>query len=105
MASEAGAAPPADEPVEVIVQVREDVARALRDDGAPSPEAEALLAAAEAAGVLLAPVHVADSDDPSASYFRFEARDLDDARRVVEALGATEAVEAAYPKPRAYPPG
>ena len=102
---EAGDESLADGPVEVIVQVRPAAAAALRADVEESVEARALLAAAEAAGVSLLPVHPDAHDAASASYFHFEARDIVDARRIVEALLATEAVEAAYPKPRAYPPG
>lgn len=103
---EAGDESLADGPVEVVVQLRPAAAAAaLRAGADTSPEAQALLAAAEAEGIALSPVHPEADDAASASYYRFEARDLKEARRIVEALLATEAVETAYPKPRAYPPG
>jgi len=101
--SGAGEAHSNEEPVEVIVQVRADVADALRGDALSSREARDLLAAAEEAGVTLTPVHPEADDAVSASYYRFDARDLDDAA-LVETLLATNAVEAAYPKPRAVCP-
>ncbi len=79
--SGAGEAHSNEEPVEVIVQVRADVADALRGDALSSREARDLLAAAEEAGVTLTPVHPEADDAVSASYYRFDARDLDDAAR------------------------
>jgi hypothetical protein len=104
MPSDAGETPSAADPVDVIVVVRPEVGRALRDDSGSSPEAQALLAAAEEVAVVLAPADSGADDDSSASYYRFEARDEADARRVVEALRATDAVVAAYRKPPATPP-
>jgi hypothetical protein len=89
---------------EVIVQLRPDVARALRGQAPASAESRAIVAVLGEHGVALEPVHVSAVEPAAASYFRLEVPDLQAAETVIAALRAVDAVEAAYPKPRASPP-
>jgi len=86
------------------VQLRPDVARALRGQAPVSAESRAIVAVLDEHGVALEPVHVGAVEPAAASYFLLEVPDLRAAETVVAALRAAGAVEAAYPKPRASPP-
>lgn len=91
------------EAVEVILELRDNVARALRRHH-PSADARALTAAIDELGIELAPV-LPDAVDPALeARYRFEAPDLETAQAIVQRLRETGAVEAAYPKPRASLP-
>ena len=86
------------------MQLRLDIARALRGERAESLEARAIVAALAAQGIALEPVRAGTVEPESASYFRLEAPSLEAAESVVAALRAAAVVEAAYPEPPASPP-
>lgn len=85
--------------MQVTVQVPPDVARTLHQRGPPTAKSQALLGVIEGFGFTLEPMHL-DTDDPKLqSYFLIDVPDHATARRVIDRLKQSEAVEAAYVKP------
>jgi len=85
--------------MQVTVQVSADVAHALHQRGPPTAGSQALLRMIATFGLTLKPLHL-DTDDPTLqSYFIVEAPDLATAQRVMDRLGRSKAVLAAYVKP------
>ena len=86
--------------MQVIVQVSASAARKLNQQGPPTAEIEALLKTIETFSLTLQPMH-RDTEDPNLQrYFIVEVPDQATAQRVMERLQQSEAVEAAYVKPR-----
>ena len=85
--------------MQVTVQVPPDVARTLHERGPPTAKSEALLRMIEELGLTLDPMHP-DMDDPKLqSYFLIDVPDHATARRVIDRLQQSKAVEGAYVKP------
>jgi hypothetical protein len=84
--------------MEITLQVRPDVARALQR-GPPSAESQELLKAAADLGVSLEPIHPGAEDPLLISYFTVAVSDPASVEEVVNRLRQCRAVEAAYVKP------
>jgi hypothetical protein len=92
--------------MQVIVQLRGDVAMELRDPPlspnrlpAWKPETTHLFQAAAELGVRLMPVHPGRPHPALAVFFMIEIKDRDAGERIVRRLRPLEAVEAAYIRP------
>ena len=86
-------------PIQVIVIVSPDVARALHKLDRPTVESEALLKMIEDFDLTLQPMHP-DSSDPSLqSYFTLEVSGDAAAQEIIDRLQALDSVVAAYVKP------
>jgi hypothetical protein len=70
----------------------------------PTGESEELLRIAKALGVTLEMMHPDTEDIVLISYFKLEVQDFETARRLIDHLKQSSAVEAAYIKPRAELP-
>ncbi len=86
--------------MELVVGVDPEVARELRGS-APGGRAAAIRAAADAAGVALAPQHPGADDPLLARWFTAELTELEPARRLASRLLELDGVEAAFVKPAA----
>ena len=89
--------------VEIVVQVKDEVARALHRDELRTPAAQALLATAADLSVSLVPIHPATDHPALLSYFRVDAPDTGSALEILKELERSDAVTAAYVKPPAEP--
>jgi hypothetical protein len=90
--------------VEIVVQVSDGTARALRGDAPPTDESREIEDVAVEAGVKLVPLHP-ESDDPSlACYLITEVSD-EAAAEVAAALTRSPGVESVFAKPAGEPPG
>ena len=83
----------------VTVLIRSDTAPSLHQRKAETDAARDVLRTADELGVSLEPMHAGVDDPALAGYFSVEVADPASAQRVIERLGACEAVEAAYVKP------
>jgi hypothetical protein len=90
------------DPVEIVVQLREDVARGV-SAREPEGEADDVRRRADELGVSIEPMHPGESDPLLTPYFVVQAPG-DDAPRIAEELSALPGVEAAYVKPAAELP-
>jgi hypothetical protein len=85
--------------MQVIVQVSEDVARALNQQEPHNADSQAILKTIEVFGLTLESMH-GDTDDSSLqSYFTVKVQDHGTAQRITERLLKLEAIKAAYVKP------
>jgi hypothetical protein len=85
--------------VQIVLQLTGDAGAALRSRTDPSPDAEKILAAAEARGASVQPMHEVPAHDPAAAYFVVDVPDEANAEELRASLASLEAVEAAYTKP------
>jgi hypothetical protein len=85
--------------MEVTIQVRPDVARALDKRGPPTAASRELLQAAAELGLTLVPLHPGVEVAPLSTYFHARVQDYAAAEQVIGRLLQCPAVEAAYVKP------
>jgi hypothetical protein len=85
--------------MDVIIQVRREIAPNLRGRVAGSPAADEILRAARDLGVTLEPLHPGATDPHLIGYFIVSAADFAAAEHIAERLRRCQAVEAAYVKP------
>ena len=85
--------------MQVIVQVSENMARALHQRIPPTSESEALLRIIETFCHTLEPMH-RNTDDPNLQrYLTVEVPDHATAQRIIDRLQQAAGIEAAYVKP------
>lgn len=89
--------------MEVVVQLSPGATAAFAHEAEEGPR-EKLVPELEELGLSLTPMHPGESDPRLASYFTVEVTDAKAADQAIDALLQSDAVEAAYVKPRAEPP-
>jgi hypothetical protein len=84
--------------VEIIVKLHQDIALSLRDPAPPPPVVDELVRVVEGLGGTLSPLHPGGVDPLLVPFYRVEV-DEAGVEHALEALLASDAVDAAYTKP------
>lgn len=82
----------------VTLRLKADASLALHNLKPMTPASEELLKAAKELGVAIEPIHPGSKDPHLINYFKVEAIDRADAKRLVARLQRIAAVESAYLK-------
>jgi hypothetical protein len=90
--------------MEVVVQLRPEIARALQGLGPPTSESSEVASRLEQFGVELRALHPGASDPNLLPHFAVDVEDPETAQQVAETLRQSPAVLGAYVKPDAELP-
>jgi len=90
--------------MEVVVQLRPEIAQALHGHGPPTAESSEVASRLKKFGVELRALHPGARDPSLQPHFAVDVKDPETAQQVVDALRESPAVEGAYIKPAAELP-
>lgn len=88
---------------QVAIHLRRDAALALLGQGEVTPSSQQVVDEAARLGVEIEPVHPGTTSPELVTHFTAYVPDAETALKVAEALGQSDAVEAAYHVPPASP--